>query len=100
MDAERLRPEETNMMRRQYRLSEPCVVAAMYTLSTSWILAAGGIGLAGDPFAAVAAMMAGIPWSLAVRWQPEAWQVGVFVTVVAMGLNIFGLWWWAARSRR
>jgi hypothetical protein len=87
------------MMRSENLHSEPLVVTVVYTLATSLGLAYGGAGLATDPFAMVAALFAGIPWPLAVRWQPETWLVGLLVTIVAMGLNIFGLWWWAGKSR-
>jgi hypothetical protein len=84
-------------MQAAYRYSTTCVATAACATATGGMLTVAEIGLAGDALSTIAAMLVGVPWPLAFRWQPEAMWMGVLITFGAMALNIAALWWFVKK---
>jgi hypothetical protein len=76
-----------------YRYSTTCVATTACATATGGMLSMAEVGLASDALSTIAAMLLGVPWPLAFRWQPEEMWLGVLVTVTAMALNVAALWW-------
>jgi hypothetical protein len=85
--------KEDTKMELAYQRSTTCVATAACATATGGLLSVAEIGLATDALSTIAAVMLGVPWSLAFRWQPDATWGGVLITVTAMALNIAALWW-------
>lgn len=80
-------------MQLAYRRSTTCIATAACATATGGLLSMAEIGLATDALSTVAAVLVGVPWSLAFRWQPDDVWAGVLITVTAMALNVVALWW-------
>jgi hypothetical protein len=87
-------------MQLAYRYSTTCVATAASAAATGSLLVAAESGWATDAASMMAAMLAGIPWSLAFRWQPDVLWVSALCTLAAMALNVGLLWWLGGRLPR
>jgi hypothetical protein len=54
-----------------YRYSTTCVATAACATVTGGMLSMAEASLASDALSMIAAMLLGVPWPLAFRWQPE-----------------------------
>jgi len=87
-------------MQPAYRYSTTCVATAACATATGGMLTVAETGLATDAVSTIAAVLTGVPWSLAFRWQPEALWVGVVCTLAAVALNVAILWRFGGRLPR
>lgn len=84
-------------MQLAYRNSTTCVATAACVTATGGLLALAETGLASDAVSTIAALLTGIPWSLAFRWQPDLVWGGALCTLAAVALNVWILWRFGGR---
>ncbi|HWT72158.1 MAG TPA: hypothetical protein VN361_08230 [Oxalicibacterium sp.] len=87
-------------MQLAYRNSTTCVATAACVTATGGLLVLAETGWGSDALSTIAALLTGIPWSLAFRWQPGLVWTSVLCTLAAVALNVWLLWRFGGRLPR
>lgn len=83
-------------MQLAYRYSTTCAATMACVIATGGLLALAEVG-ATDAVSRITALMTGIPWSLAFRWQPDELWGSALCTLAAVALNVAILWRFGGR---